>query len=79
MAKPAPNPKVPPAAPRKENRLIRYLKEVRAEVRRVTWPSRRVARNLTIIVISVTAATSVAMGVIDWVFQRLIALVIGLA
>jgi len=72
-----PGPKKAAVAVRSENRLVRYLKEVRAEVRRVTWPSRRVATNLTLIVLAVTAAASVAMGVVDWVFAQLFALIVG--
>lgn len=64
-------------APARENRVVRYLKEVRAELRKVTWPSRRVATNLTIIVITVTVLASAALGLVDWVFARLFALIIG--
>ena len=61
---------------KKENRLIRYLKEVRAEVRRVVWPSRQDAIRLTGIVLGVIVAMSAALGVIDWVFTKLFGLII---
>jgi len=64
-------------AAKSENRIVRYFKEVRAEIRRVTWPTRRVATNLTLIVLSVTLAASVAMGVVDWLFAQLFALIVG--
>jgi preprotein translocase subunit SecE len=75
VARPVPKKAVTAAKP--ENRLVQYWREVRAEIRRVTWPSRRVAINLTLIVLGVTLAASVAMGVVDWVFAQLFALLVG--
>jgi len=72
-----PVPKKAVTAAKSENRIVRYFKEVRAEIRRVTWPTRRVATNLTLIVLSVTLAASVAMGVVDWLFAQLFALIVG--
>lgn len=62
---------------KKENRIVRYLKEVRAELGKVVWPSRRSTINLTAIVLAVTAAMSVLMGVLDWLFAKLFALIMG--
>ena len=62
---------------KKENRIVRYLKEVRAELGKVVWPSRRNTINLTAIVLAVTAAMSVLMGVLDWLFAKLFALIMG--
>ena len=64
-------------AKKKENRVVRYFKEVRGELQKVVWPSRRSAVNLTVIVLGVTVAMSIAMGLIDWVFSRLFALIVG--
>ena len=58
-------------------RIVRYLKEVRAEIGKVTWPSRKTTLNLTGIVLGVTVAMSIALGVIDWVFSKLFALILG--
>lgn len=62
---------------KKESRILRYLREVRAELRKVVWPSRRNTLNLTAIVFGVTTVMSIAMGLIDWLFSRLFALIIG--
>ena len=72
MAKKASTP-----AKKKQNRVIRYLREVRAELQKVVWPSRRSAVNLTMIVLGVTAAMSIAMGLMDWIFTKLFALIVG--
>ena len=61
---------------KKENAIIRYFKETRAELRKVNWPTRRQALNLTLIVIGVTVIMSALLGVIDWLFAQLFALII---
>ena len=62
---------------KKEYRLVRYFKEVRAELRRVVWPSRKTTIRLTTIVFAVTAGMSIALGLIDWVFAQVFTLIIG--
>ena len=62
---------------KKENRFMRYMREVRAEIKKVVWPSREQATNLTLIVLGVTTAMSIALGVIDWLFSKLFTLIIG--
>lgn len=62
---------------KKQNRIVRYFREVKAEVQKVVWPSRRATINLTGIVLAVTAAMSIALGLIDWLFSRLFALILS--
>jgi preprotein translocase subunit SecE len=64
-------------ASRKENAIIRYLKDTRAELRKVTWPSREEALNLTLIVLAVTVAMAVGLGLVDYLFSLLFGLVFG--
>jgi preprotein translocase SecE subunit len=49
---------------KQENRLRRYFKETRAEVRKVHWPERKEARSLTIVVLAVTIAMTIFLGLI---------------
>lgn len=49
---------------KQDNRLVRYFKETRAELRKVHWPSRKEARNLTLIVLLVTVAMGFLLGVV---------------
>lgn len=68
------------AAAKPEGRLggiKRYFREVRGEISKVVWPSRRAATNLTLIVLAVTITMSAALGVIDWLFSKLFSLIIG--
>ena len=65
------------AAVKKDKAIVKYLKETRAELRKVTWPTREEAINLTLIVIAVTVAMAVFLGTSDWLFSRIIGLIIG--
>ena len=64
------------AVAKRENFIVRYFKETRAELRKVNWPTRRQAINLTLIVLAVTAFMAALLGVIDYLFSRLFALII---
>jgi preprotein translocase subunit SecE len=61
-----------------DNVVISYLKETRAELRKVHWPSQQEARMLTLIVLAVTIAMAAFLGILDYVFDRLVAGVIKL-
>ncbi|NLV74890.1 MAG: preprotein translocase subunit SecE [Chloroflexi bacterium] len=63
---------------KKENKLVRYFKEVRAELRKVIWPTRQTTLRLTGIVLSVTLATSVFLGAVDFLFSKLISLILSI-
>jgi preprotein translocase subunit SecE len=51
--------------------LRQLAADVRAEVRKVTWPDRETTRKLTILVIGLSVALGVLLGAIDAVFVRL--------
>lgn len=55
--------------------IVRYLKETRAELRKVTWPTRREALNLTLIVLAITLFMAALLGLIDYVFTKLFDLI----
>jgi len=56
---------------KQDNRLVRYFKETRAELRKVHWPTRKEALNLTLIVLSVTVAMAILLGLLDFIFTEL--------
>ena len=60
------------------NPLTRYLRETSAELRKVTWPTRRDALNLTGLVLVVVLISSAVLGVLDWVFARVVRFLITL-
>ncbi len=57
--------------------FIRYLRETRAELKKVTWPTRDEALRLTYIVLGVTFAFAVFLGVLDWVFTQIFQLLLS--
>jgi preprotein translocase subunit SecE len=63
--------------PKKESAIARWWRETLGELRKVSWPSITDARRLTIIVLVVMFLMSVLLGTLDWVFSRLIALLVA--
>ncbi len=45
-----------------------------AELKKVTWPDRETTKNLTIVVIAISAALGILLGGLDWILQQLFAL-----
>lgn len=45
-----------------------YFKEVRAEMKHVSWPTRRQAVVYTAVVIGVSLAIAAYLGILDYVF-----------
>jgi preprotein translocase subunit SecE len=52
-----------------ENAIIRYFRETWFELKKVSWPTRKEAVNLTIIVVVVTTFLAIILAVLDWLFQ----------
>ena len=55
----------------------RFVSEVIGELRRVTWPNREEAMRLTLMVIAVSAAIGLFLGLIDMGFARLFDVILG--
>ena len=56
-------------AKRRENAILRYFRETYFELKKVSWPTRPEAVNLTIIVVLVTTFLSIALAILDWLFS----------
>jgi len=64
-------------ARKQPNALRRYLNETVGELRKVTWPTRKEATNLTIVVIIVTIFMSALLGILDYIYTQIFALILG--
>jgi preprotein translocase subunit SecE len=64
------------AKAKRGNFVVRFLRETRSELRKVVWPSRREAVNMTAIVLGVTLLMAAGLGIVDWLFTKLFALVV---
>ncbi len=60
------------------NAVVRYFRETGAELRKVTWPTRQEARHLTTVVVIVVIIMAIALGMVDYIFSRLIGWLITL-
>lgn len=64
---------------RKEpNAVVRFGRETIAELKKVNWPTRQEATQLTILVLVVVGASGAALGLLDFLFSRLFALLMTL-
>ncbi|MCL0030774.1 preprotein translocase subunit SecE [Dehalococcoidia bacterium] len=57
--------------------VFRFFGEVFAELRKVSWPSRQEATRLTILVLGLSITIGIFLGIVDYVFSRLMALLSG--
>lgn len=64
---------------KKGNFATNYFKETRAELRKVHWPSQQEARTLTLVVMGVTVAMAFMLGMLDFVFDRLLNGIVNLS
>jgi preprotein translocase subunit SecE len=63
---------------KKQNAIQRFTRETVGELRKVSWPTRQEAWQLTVIVLVVLAFMSVFLGVVvDSVARQLLNLMIG--
>jgi len=58
------------------NAVVRYFRETRGEIRKVTWPTRQESWRLTGIVLGVTIATAAFLWFFDFIFSGSIQFVI---
>ena len=62
---------------KKPNKIQKWWRETVGELRKVTWPTKEEALKMTKIVIIVVILTAVFLGVVDFVFSRLVGLLLG--
>jgi preprotein translocase subunit SecE len=51
--------------------ILRYLRDTRAELRKVTWPTREEAWKLTLIVLGTVVVMSLILGAADFIFGKI--------
>ncbi len=57
---------------RKINQLVNFIKESRAELNRVTWPTREAIIGGTMVVILVSLILVIYMGVVDFIVTKIL-------
>ena len=66
------------ASRKRPNIILRFFRETVAELRKVNWPTRQEATQLTVIVLLVVVVMSTLLGVLDFLFSRLFGFIVGL-
>lgn len=56
--------------------MINYLKDVRAEMKHVSWPTPRLTAVYTAVVIGVSLLVAVYLGALDYVFSSILKVLI---
>jgi preprotein translocase subunit SecE len=56
--------------------IRQFIGEVRAELRKVVWPTRQEAAKLTALVVSISVAVGIVLGGIDYAFSELFRLIV---
>jgi preprotein translocase subunit SecE len=61
-----------------ENRIVRLVRETRAELRRVVWPTREETTRLTVVVIAISVVIGLILFTADSIFLSLYTLLLSL-
>lgn len=54
---------------KKQNKIVKFVKEVKSEMKKVVWPSRKQLVNNTLIVIAAVVIIGVIIAIFDAIFQ----------
>ena len=60
----------------RDNAIVQYLRETWFELRKVSWPTRQEALNLTLMVILVTTFLAIVLSVMDWAISEAFRLIL---
>ncbi|MEZ4737368.1 MAG: preprotein translocase subunit SecE [Caldilineaceae bacterium] len=60
-----------------ENALVRYFRDTRAEISKVTWPTREEGIRLTWVVTIVTIVAAIVLFGVDSLFSLVVTLIIS--
>lgn len=58
------------------NKLFRYLSDSRKELKKVTWPTKKITTKHTLVVIGVSLAVAAFLGLLDLLFSYIIQIVV---
>ena len=57
-------------------KVIKYLKEVRVELKKVVWPTKEEVAKLTLIVVAISIIVGVYLGGLDYIFTKMLGSII---
>jgi len=56
--------------------VINYIKEVKGEMKHVSWATRKQTINFTILIIVISILTAYFLGIFDFIFTKLVDILI---
>ena len=59
-------------------RMTKYLREVRAELKKVNWPTRQELTTYSIVVLGVTTVLTLVVFAMDWVLNKAVISILDL-
>ncbi len=60
-----------------DNFFVRYFKDTRAEIAKVTWPTREEGIRLTWVVLVVTVISALVLSGLDLLFSTIVVFIVG--
>ncbi len=58
--------------------IVGFVRDIRSELRKVTWPTTRETTNLTVVVLALSIAVGLFLGGVDFIFQEFFRLLLSL-
>lgn len=59
------------------NKLVNYLRDTKAELKHVSWPTQKQASVFTALVVAISILVSIYLGVFDYIFTTGLNILIG--
>lgn len=60
----------------KETKFVRYLSDSKNELKKVAWPTKNETFKHTLLVIGISLFTAAFLGVLDYVFSKLLSTIL---
>ncbi|MCD6471169.1 preprotein translocase subunit SecE [bacterium] len=54
------------------NKFVKYLKEAKQELRKVSWPSKKDLKNHTLLVIGISLGVAIFLGIVDFILTKVL-------
>ncbi|MFA6995071.1 MAG: preprotein translocase subunit SecE [Patescibacteria group bacterium] len=52
------------------NKITNYIQESIAEMKKVTWPTKKETYNYTVLVIGISLGVAIFLGILDYIFTQ---------
>ena len=52
------------------NKIATYIRESIAEMKKVTWPTKKETYNYTLLVIGISLGVAIFLGILDYIFAQ---------